>query len=79
MLILNEATASFDGPSQAHVLTSLLGEFEGRTLIWALHRASLAKYFDKIIVLKSGRVAQTGTFTELEGKEGPLSQLLSAE
>jgi ABC-type iron transport system FetAB ATPase subunit len=79
ILILNESTASFDGPSQAHVLMSLIEEFAGRTLIWALHRPSLARQFDHVIVMKSGRAAQQGSFAEIGAGDGPLAQLIAAE
>lgn len=79
LVILNETTASFDGPSQAHVLTSLIEEFAGRTLVWALHRPSLAKHFDHVLVLKSGRVVEQGAFAALAEGDGPLAQMIAAE
>ena len=79
VLILNEATASLDIASQAKVLDALLEEFKGRGLIWALHRASLADRFDRVLVMRAGRVVEEGGFEELESRAGVLKELIAAE
>jgi ATP-binding cassette subfamily B protein len=79
VLILGEATATLDGPAQANIMANLFKAFEGRTLIWALHRASLAKAFDQIVVLKGGRVVQHGTYAELTAAPGVFADLVAAE
>ena len=79
VLILSEATATLDGPAQTTVMANLLEAFGGRTLIWALHRASLAKSFDRIVVLKGGKIVQQGTFAELEAQPGVFADLVAAE
>ena len=42
VLILNEATGSLDGAAQTAILAGLKQEFDGRGLIWAVHRPSMA-------------------------------------
>src|SRR5439155_13292044 len=56
LLILNEATSALDGQPQSRVTQGLSHEFFGRGIIWALHRASLARNFDRVIVFSSGKL-----------------------
>jgi putative ABC transport system ATP-binding protein len=79
LLILSEATAVLDGPVQTRVLKSLREEFQGRGLIWALHRASLADGFDRVLVMSGGRLVEQGTFGELKRNGSQLAQLVAAE
>ena len=66
ILVVDEATAGLDDTTQRKVLTNLLTEFRGRTLIWLVHRASLGKQFDRILVMESGKVVEQGSFDELD-------------
>ena len=65
VLVVDRATAALDAAAQARILDNLLKEFESRTLIWVLHRASLAERFDETIVLEGGKVVEQGKFVEL--------------
>jgi ABC-type thiamine transport system ATPase subunit len=79
VLILNEATGVLDAGSQSRLTTALTREFEGRGLIWTLHRASFAKAFDRVIVVRSGRVVEQGRFDELNRPGSALADLIAAE
>jgi putative ABC transport system ATP-binding protein len=79
VLILNEATGSLDGGAQTAILAGLKQEFEGRGLIWAVHRPSMAAEFDRALVMRSGRVIEQGTFTELNREGSALHDLVQAE
>jgi ABC-type multidrug transport system fused ATPase/permease subunit len=79
VLILNEATGSLDGATQTAILAGLKQEFDGRGLIWAVHRPSMASDFDRALVMKSGRVIEQGTFEELNREGTALHDLVQAE
>ena len=66
LLVVNEATAALDDATQKRILKNLLEEFRGRTLIWLVHRASLAQEFEKILVMEGGKVVEQGDFEELD-------------
>lgn len=78
LLILNEATASIDSTSQNWIMGYVLKYCENKGVIWVLNRVSDAQQFDKIIVLKSGRVVETGTYDELKEAGGEFQRLLEA-
>ena len=79
ILILNEATSSLDGASQTALLASLRDEMKGRGIVWALNRAAMAEGFDQILVMKAGRVAELGTWNDLNQEGSELSELLQSE
>ncbi len=79
MMILNEATTALDGPAQAKVMEGLFQEFEGRCLVWVLHRASLARNFDRVLVMSAGKLQEQGRFAELDHKDSLTTMLMAAE
>jgi putative ABC transport system ATP-binding protein len=79
LLILNEATSALDGQSQSRVTKGLKDEFAGRGIIWVLHRANLAKDFDRVLVLSNGKLEEQGTPSELDGNGSLMSLLMAAE
>ena len=79
IMILNEATTALDSPAQAMVMEGLFQELEGRCLVWVLHRASLARNFDRILVMSGGKLQEQGRFTELDHKDSLTTMLIAAE
>jgi ABC-type dipeptide/oligopeptide/nickel transport system ATPase subunit len=79
LLIINEATSALDGQAQSRVTRGLSEEFAGRGIIWVLHRASLARNFDRVIVLSAGKLQEQGTPSELEHNGSLMSLLVAAE
>jgi ABC-type multidrug transport system fused ATPase/permease subunit len=79
LLILNEATSALDGRDQSKVSDGLKEEFAGRGIIWVLHRASLARNFERALVLSGGKLQEQGTVSELQGNGSLLSLLVAAE
>ena len=65
VLVVDEATAPLDRASQRRVMNNLFAEFEGRTLIWSVHHASLAEEFGHTLVVDGGRVVEQGRFADL--------------
>jgi ABC-type multidrug transport system fused ATPase/permease subunit len=79
ILIINEATAALDGQAQSKVTRGLKEEFAGRGLIWVLHRSSLARNFDIVLVMSAGKLQEQGSFAELDNKESLMALLMAAE
>jgi ABC-type multidrug transport system fused ATPase/permease subunit len=78
LLVLNEATNTLDGKSQAKVMDTVLKECQGRGLIWVLQRADLARSFDRVLVMKSGRLVEQGQVAELDRAGSAYSELAKA-
>src|SRR5207302_3898805 len=79
LLILNEATSALDGQDQAKITNGLRKEFAGRGIIWVLHRASLARNFDRVLILSGGKLQEQGRVSELQGSDSLMSLLVAAE
>jgi len=65
ILILDEATSSLDSESELLVQEALYRLMKGRTSFVIAHRLSTIKNCDKILVLESGNIVESGTHEEL--------------
>ena len=78
-MILDEATSALDSENE-RTIRAALRALRGRTTILVIaHRLSTAVEADQVVVLDSGRVVETGSFSELsELRAGRLQALIEA-
>lgn len=80
ILILDEATSAIDVRGERIVQAALDRVAKNRTTITIAHRLSTIKKADRIIVIKKGKVAETGDHASLISKEnGIYSALVHAQ
>ncbi len=79
VLIVNEAVAVMDGTTQARLLKNILEYRKGRGVVWTLQRPVLADQFDRVVVMKSGRVIEQGSYEDLNQPGSTLSELMAAQ
>ncbi len=70
VIILDEATSNLDTESEALIQQSLTELVKDRTTIVIAHRLSTIKKADQILVIESGKIAESGNHDELIAKEG---------
>jgi ATP-binding cassette, subfamily B, bacterial len=76
LLILDEATASLDLEVEASVQKALERLSANRTTITIAHRLSTIVRSDVIMVLKSGKIIETGTHLELMNRQSHYKSLV---
>ena len=65
IVILDEATAFTDPENEDKLQQSIAALTKGKTLLVIAHRLSTIRHADNIVILKEGRVADSGTQEEL--------------
>jgi ABC-type transport system involved in Fe-S cluster assembly fused permease/ATPase subunit len=75
ILILDEATSALDSKTEADIQATLEAIGRGRTTIVIAHRLSTVVHADRIVVLESGRVAESGTHAELLRRQGLYAEM----
>ncbi|MFC1863146.1 ABC transporter ATP-binding protein/permease [Thermodesulfobacteriota bacterium] len=77
ILIMDEATSGLDNKSQARIQGQLDTRWKGNTsLIAVVHRLDITKNFDKIVVMKGGKIVELGSYDELFNKKGAFYDLV---
>ena len=79
VLLLDEATSSLDSQSEQIVQNALDNLMLNRTSIVIAHRLSTIQNADKIIVLKDGKIVETGNHKELITQNGEYCKLVSMQ
>ena len=75
VLILDEATSALDTESETLVQKALANLMQDRTSIVIAHRLSTIRKADKIVVLKKGKIVESGTHEELIEHRGAYNRL----
>jgi len=77
ILVFNEPTSGLDPNTEIRVLRAVLKWAKGRTVLWTLSRAELAREFDRVLVFADGQLVEEGRFEELEREGKALPQLVA--
>ncbi len=75
ILILDEATSALDSESEQQVQRAMEELVHDRTVMVIAHRLSTIQNADRILVLDSGRIVESGSHAELLAKKGPYRRL----
>ena len=78
VLILDEATASLDIPSERLVQEGLTTLLADRTAVIIAHRLSTVAIADRVLVMEHGRIVEDGTPADLIAGTGRFSKLHAA-
>ena len=77
ILIMDEATSALDNKSQTRIQNLLETRWKKKsTVVSVVHRLDTIKNFDKVAVMKAGKVSEIGTYDELIARKGMLYELV---
>ncbi|MBK7132511.1 MAG: peptidase domain-containing ABC transporter [Bacteroidales bacterium] len=76
IILFDEATNSLDANNEKAIVENLASFFEGKTVIIVAHRLSTVRNAEKIVVLDSGRIIETGSHESLIANRGAYYNLV---
>jgi len=77
ILILDEATSALDNTSQQQIQDLLESRWKGKcTIITVAHRLDTVREFDRIAVMRAGKIVEIGTYDALMSYGGILYELV---
>ncbi|WP_320172731.1 ABC transporter ATP-binding protein/permease [Maridesulfovibrio sp.] len=77
IMIMDEATSALDNRSQNRIQGLLETKWKGKaTLISVIHRLDTIKNYDKVAVMKAGKLMEVGPYEELMSRKGLLYELV---
>lgn len=79
ILILDEATSNLDTESEQLIQSALANLFAQRTTFIIAHRLSTVLHADVIVVLKGGRIVETGRHDELLVRGGVYAKMVERQ
>lgn len=79
VILLDESTASLDSENETRIQEGISALIKDKTVIIIAHRMRTVLEADKIVVLKDGKVAESGTSKELLSREGVFYRMHEAQ
>jgi ATP-binding cassette subfamily B protein len=79
ILLLDEATAALDSESEEAIREALGRLMRGRTVIAIAHRLATLRNFDRVVMLKAGKIIEDGSPDRLMQGRGPYRELVAQE
>jgi ABC-type multidrug transport system fused ATPase/permease subunit len=79
VLILDGAMAALEPGERTELHRRMLAAMKDRTVIAVVERPDLARLYDRVVVLDTGTVVETGTYRELIAKEDGVLRRIATE
>ena len=79
IILLDEATASLDAENESKIQSALGELVKNKTVLIIAHRMRTVLGADKIVVIKDGMIAETGSPQVLKEKKGIFATMLTAQ
>ena len=79
IVLLDEATAALDSESEEAIREALSRLMRGRTVVAIAHRLATLRHFDRVVLLKAGRIIEDGSPDRLMQGQGPYRELITQE
>lgn len=65
LILLDESTSSVDSVNEVKIYQNIFTNFKDSTILASIHKMNLLKYFDRILIMKDGKIVDDGSFVNL--------------
>jgi ATP-binding cassette, subfamily B, bacterial PglK len=79
VLVMDEATSALDGATEEAVMQAIRSLSGRKTIILIAHRLSTVRECDRIFLIEGGRVASSGTYSELVAQSATFRRMARGE
>ena len=79
LLLLDEPTSALDPMTESFVVQRLCQHFADACIVASVHRMSLLRHFDRVLLLVAGRVVDSGTAAELAARQPLFAHMLDSQ
>jgi ABC-type multidrug transport system fused ATPase/permease subunit len=79
VVLLDEPTSALDPMTESSVVQRLCEHFSDACVIASVHRMSLLKHFDRVVLMVAGRVVDTGAVHELAARQPLFARMLEGQ
>jgi len=79
LVLLDEPTSALDPMTESSVLQRLCEHFADACIVASVHRMSLLKHFDRVVLLVDGRLVDSGPASELAARQPLLARMLAGQ
>lgn len=79
LCFLDEATSLLDPVSEQRILAQIFQRYQSQTILFATQRSHIVPYFNKIIFMVDGQIAEMGSHAELIKARGPYFDYFCAQ
>jgi ABC-type multidrug transport system fused ATPase/permease subunit len=79
LVVLDEPTAALDPIIERDILTSFLEIARDKTAVIISHRVGLCRLVDTVVVMKEGRIVETGSHADLINRGGEYERLYTRQ
>jgi ABC-type bacteriocin/lantibiotic exporter with double-glycine peptidase domain len=79
IVLLDEPTSALDPVTEASVFENLGRHFVDATIVASVHRMSLLKHFDRVVLMVGGHLVDAGTVDELQSRQPMFANMLKGQ
>jgi ABC-type multidrug transport system fused ATPase/permease subunit len=79
LVLLDEPTSALDPMTESFVMQRLCDHFADACIVAAVHRMSLLRHFDRVVLLVAGRVVDSGPVAALAARQPLFARMLQSQ
>jgi HlyD family secretion protein len=79
LLVMDEATSALDGLTEREIMNTVAQLRSVATVVLVAHRASTIRYADHIVIVRAGRIDDSGDYAQVMARDSSLREMMTAQ